>query len=409
MNPIYNLLVYVVWFFATFFSVVFFLSLLVYKDRIFERRQGKYRPFVTIIVPAFNEEKKIAKTLRSLKRLSYEKIEFIVMNDGSKDNTSDVVRRNIKGDSRFTFIDNKVNQGKAAVLNEGRRAAKGEVCACMDADSIVEKHMIEKMLPYFEEENVGAVTASVQVYKPKKFLHKIIDLEFTLGLSLFLKIFSFFDCIFVTPGPFSLYKKEALERIGGFNETNIVEDHEIAYRLHEHGYKIRNCIEAKVYTKLPDTFKGIYNQRKRWYSGAILTLFEHRKVPFNKKFGLFGYFIPFHYSLILLGLGLFFASTYLSISRFITETLLYRHNNFNFWKHFAIEFDFLLYNKVNILAITMFGFTLLLMVTGIILTRKRVRERKIGLLGYPFLFFLYQIYWGGSLWAVIRRRKVKWR
>ena len=108
----------------------------------------------------------------------------------------------------------------------------------MDADTIVEPDAIKKSLPYFNEGDVGAVTVSVEVNRPKSFLHKIIDLEFILGLSLFLKVFSFFNCIFVTPGPFSIYRKDVLDKIGGFDVNNIVEDFEIVFRIRKAGYKI---------------------------------------------------------------------------------------------------------------------------------------------------------------------------
>jgi len=267
MNPIYSILVYFVWFLATYYTVFFFLSLLAHKNVIFEKKTKlKKLPLVTLLIPAYNEEADIAETIQSLKKVLYKKIEFIVINDGSQDQTSKIVNENIDGDSRFRFLDHQDNQGKANRLNQGIEEANGEIIACMDADSIVEPDIFSKVLPYFEDKKVGAVTVTVQVKNPKKILHKVFDLEFTLGLSLFLKLFSFFDCIFVTPGPFSAYRKKVLKEIGGFDPNNVTEDHEIAYRLHRSRYKIKNCIEAKVHTALPETFRGLYVQRRRWWS-----------------------------------------------------------------------------------------------------------------------------------------------
>lgn len=412
MNAIYNFLVYFVWFLATYYTIFFFLSLFIYRNMLFENRKARTQknPKVSILIPAYNEEKDIADTIKSLKKLDYKMIEFIIINDGSSDNTAFIVNKNIKGDNRFRFIDNNVNSGKAACLNKGIARAKGELIACMDADSVIEKDIVTKVLPYFEDPKVGAVTVSVQVKDPKTFLHKIVDLEFTLGLSLFLKLFSFFDCIFVTPGPFSVYRKSVLDEIGGYDTENITEDHEIAYRLHKSGYKIRNCMEAKVYTTLPETFKGIYVQRRRWYSGAIHTLFQHKDVIFNRKYGLFGFFIPYNYSLIGLGLVLFGASTYLWLSKSIDNILYFKYTNFNFLDHlFSFNWDILYYGRVNILGIGLFAGTVVLMLMGLKFTKKRYSDNKLGLLGYPFLFFLYQIYWGGAILAAIRGKKVKWR
>ncbi len=412
MNAIYNFLVYFVWFLATYYTIFFFLSLYIHRNMLFEDKKSvsRKRRMVSVLIPAYNEEKDIAETIRSLKKLDYRRAEFIIINDGSSDNTSSIVNKSIRGDKRFRFIDNKVNSGKAACLNNGIAQARGEFIACMDADSVIDNDIMGKVLPYFNDPKVGAVTVTVQVKNPKTFLHKIIDLEFTLGLSLFLKLFSFLECVFVTPGPFSIYRRSVLNEIGGYDTDNITEDHEIAFRLHKHGYKIRNCMEAKVYTTLPDTFKGIYIQRRRWYSGAIQTLFQHKDIVFKKEYGLFGFFIPFNYSLIGLGLVLFGASTYLLFSKTLDNILYFKYTNFNFLDHiFDFNWDILNYSRVNLLGMGLFVGTVVLMLMGLKFTRKKYSDNKLGLLGYPFLFFLYQLYWGGAILAAIRGKRVKWR
>ncbi|MFW5879638.1 MAG: glycosyltransferase [bacterium] len=411
MHPIYNGMVYFVWFLATYYTVFFLLYLISHKNNIFENRtcNRKTNPKISIIVPAFNEEDSIAETIQSLKEITYKNLEVLIISDGSTDNTSRIVSKEILDDSRFKFIDNQKNQGKATVLNQGIKLVKGKFVACMDADSVVENDIIEKILPYFSDQDVGAVTISVDVNKPKTFLHRIVALEFALGLSLFLKIFSFLDCIFVTPGPFSMYRKTALREIGGFNPENITEDHEIAFRLHKYGYKIRNCIEAKVHTTLPETFKGIYVQRRRWYSGAIQTFFQHRNMLGKKKYGFFAYFIPYNFFLIGMGLFLFTFSTILFLNKNIKELLLYRYTGFNFFENLSLNIDILGYGRVNILGVSLLMATILLMLIGIIFTKRKFSEHKLGMLGYPFLFFLYQIYWGGALLAIVKGRRIKWR
>lgn len=410
MHPVYNGMVYFVWFLATYYTVFFLLSLLTHRKDIFENRNKKNKnPKISIIVPAFNEEESISETIQSLKNVKYKNLEVLIMNDGSKDRTSEIVNREIQGNERFRFIDNKINQGKATVLNQGIEFANGKFVACMDGDSVVEKDIVHKILPYFNHSGVGAVTISVDVNNPDSFLRKIVALEFALGLSLFLKIFSFLDCIFVTPGPFSMYRKSALKRIGGFNPQNITEDHEIAFRLHKYGYKIKNCIEAKVYTNLPETFKGIYVQRRRWYSGAIQTFFQHLNMMGKSKYGLFGYFIPYNFFLIGLGLFVFSFSTILWLSKNLKELWLYHYTGFNFFEHLSLSIDLLQFGRVNILGASLFSATILLMIVGIIFTRRRFSDHKMGILGYPFLFFLYQIFWGGALLAVIKGNKIKWR
>ncbi|MBN1157577.1 glycosyltransferase family 2 protein [Candidatus Woesearchaeota archaeon] len=411
MNPVYAVFVHVVWFLSTYYIVVFLLVLLTRTEKLHEKRsfQGKY-PEVSVIVPAYNEERKIGHTIKSLKKLNYPNIEFIVVNDGSKDDTSDVVRKSIGGDRRFLFLDNKKNKGKAASLNQGIDNAKGEFIACMDADSVVEPDVFQKTLPYFKDKKTGAVTITVEVKKPKGLLERMIDLEFILGLSLFLKALSFLDSVFVTPGPFSVYRTSVLREINGFDPDNITEDTEIAYRIHKHGYKIENCMNARVHTILPKTFKGICTQRKRWYSGALQTIIKHRSMFFKKRYGVFSYFTPFNYLLISMGLVLFFVSTYLGISKLIKNLIPFRYTGFNFFDRlFDIDIDLLTINRLTIVGYSCFIFSLVVMFAGVILTKQSIAKKKYGLIGFPLMFFLYQYFWTISIIAVMRGKKIKWR
>jgi cellulose synthase/poly-beta-1,6-N-acetylglucosamine synthase-like glycosyltransferase len=411
MNTVFNAMVYLVWFLATFYTVFILLALLLHSDYLFEnrrKRKGEW-PLVSILVPAYNEEHSIANTIESLKKLRYQRVEFIILNDGSKDRTSAVVSRSIRNDSRFIFIDNKVNKGKAAVLNQGISIAKGEFVATMDADSIVEPRILQKTVPYFDDPSTGAVTVSVKVNKPKSWLDKMIAMEYAIGLSLFLKVFSFLDCVFVTPGPFSLFRTKMLKELGGFDAKNITEDLEIAYRIQKSRYKIRNCMEATVNTNLPEGFKRIYVQRRRWYSGAIRTLIQHKDVTFKPKYGLFGFFMPFNYLLIFLGLGLFFFSLYLSISKAVSNILYHRYTDYNFFDHLNFKIDVLTYGSVNLLAMSMTIFVVAIMILGIVALGRKFRENKIGLITYPFMFFAYQIFWTGSFINLLFKKELKWR
>jgi len=411
MNPIYNLIVYMVWFASSYYMIFLVLSMIVYKNELYrhENKSVDQNPFVSFIIPAYNEQEDVLDTVESLKKVTYENIEFIFLNDGSSDNTAQIISKAIDNLPKFRLIDNKINKGKAATLNQGIEVAKGEFIACMDADSVVEPSIVEKVLPFFDTKKVGAVTVSVEVNNPKTLLHKIISIEFSLGLSLLLRLFSFLDSVFVTPGPFSVYRSSVLKEIGGFDINNVTEDHEIAFRIHKAGYKITNCLHAKVYTTLPDTFKEIYVQRNRWYSGSILTMIQHKKMLLNPKHGLFAFFIPFNMFLIVSSILLFTATTYLSFSRLIRELLYYRYTNFNFFNNWTFDYSLLYYGRINLLGITMSLFVVFFMFYGIYLVRKRYRDHKLGLFLFPFFFILYQIFWYGAFYSVLKGGKIKWR
>lgn len=414
MNPIYTAFVYLVWFLATYFIITFLLHSISYRKRLFESSAfgaSRKLPKVSIVVPAYNEEERISETIRSLQAVDYPKrlIEIIIVNDGSRDSTAQVIRRHLGGKG-LIFVDNTKNKGKAACLNQGIGIAKGEFIACMDADSQVSPDILMKTLPEFKSGKIGAVTVTVEVKEKKTFLQKIVDLEFILGLSLFLKVFSFLNCIFVTPGPFSIYRKSVLQEIGGFDEKNITEDLEIAYRLHKAGYRIENTMQTKVITYAPPTFGKLYVQRKRWYTGAILTLWQHKNIFLDRRVGLFRFFIPFNYGLIFLGIGLFFYSSYLGIKNMVKQLVLYSHTGFNFFSHMEFTFDpysisiFLFYG----LSATLL--TVLFVIVGLSLSGKKVDKRRMpGFFGYLFLFFLYQLFWMASIVNVALRRRAKWR
>jgi cellulose synthase/poly-beta-1,6-N-acetylglucosamine synthase-like glycosyltransferase len=369
-----------------------------------------WRPRVTIIAPAYNEAGKIGKTIASLKRLSYAYAEFIIVNDGSTDATAAEARKAIGTDKRFVLIDRKQNKGKAASLNEGILRARGEFIATMDADSIVEPRVFEKTLGYFVNQDVGAVTISVAVHKPKTFLEKLIDMEYLIGLSLFLKVFSNINCVFVTPGPFSIYRKDVLSRVGGFDETNITEDLEIAYRIHKAGYRIENSRDAVVHTIIPPSFKGLYVQRRRWYSGAVQTIVQHRGMLFRSRYGAFGMFMPLQFIMTMLGLLLFSLALYLTVTQTAEFFWSFRYTGFNLLDRLSeLSVDPLRIRGVEMLGALAFGASFVLLGIGLFVSRIRIRDRLAGVLGYPLMFFLYQLFWFGAFIAVLRRRKIAWR
>ncbi|MBI5072853.1 glycosyltransferase family 2 protein [Candidatus Woesearchaeota archaeon] len=413
MNVAYSMLVYIVWFFSTYFTMVLILTLLLHKESLFisPENKGEKLPKVSIIISAYNEEKDIGATIESLKQVDYPKelIEIIVVNDGSKDNTSNILKPYAER-KEVIFIDNAGNKGKAACLNQGIAEAAGEFVACMDADTVADKDVLMKTIPYFRDKKIGAVTVPVEVKNPKTLLEKVIELEYILGLSLFLKVLSMFDTVLVTPGPFSIYRKTMLKEIGSFDPTNITEDLEIAYRIHKAKYKIACCLNTKVTTIIPDTFKGLYHQRKRWYSGALLTVMQHKKMLFKKDYGLFGYFVPFNYTIILLGLALFLYSLYLFFSNIFKALSYFYLTNFNIWSHLMAlkAFDPLLFSIFGFLGIASISMTIIALVIGLVYTNKSIKGRYLSSIGFVLLFFLYQVFWFSSVYAVVARKKIRW-
>jgi cellulose synthase/poly-beta-1,6-N-acetylglucosamine synthase-like glycosyltransferase len=207
-----------------------------------------------------------------------------------------------------------------------------------------------------------------------------------------------------------MYRTSVLREIKGFDKYNITEDLEIAYRIHKHGYKIENCAEAKVYTVLPPTFKQIYVQRRRWYSGAIQTLAKHKDMMFHKKYGFFGILVPYNYLLTFTGLGVFFMSTYLLFKNIFNNLWSMQYTGINIIQRLKdFNFDILAVGNISFIGTSSLVIGLLLLVIGLKFARKKLRVRKLSIIAFPLMFFYYQIWWIGSIIKVVRGKKIKWR
>lgn len=294
MNIFINGAIWIAYIISLYFSV---FLLLVYLDKksLFAKEQSSTVPLITplisILVPAYNEEKTITKTLESIFNLDYpkEKLEVIIINDGSKDRTKEIVQKYIKDKPSFKLFSHQ-NRGKAASLNRALAIVKGDFFACLDADSFVEPLTLKKMLSLYYRENnskLAIITPAMKVYNPQSVLQKIQWLEYILMI-LIARISSHMDSLYVAPGPFSLYRTEIIKKIGGFEEKCITEDQEIAYRLQKNHYLIRHCFDGFVYTIAPKKIKPFYVQRRRWYLGSIGCLRQYKGMIANKEYGDFG-------------------------------------------------------------------------------------------------------------------------
>jgi cellulose synthase/poly-beta-1,6-N-acetylglucosamine synthase-like glycosyltransferase len=389
------------------------LLVMKYRKTLFESKPDMKpgnMPEVSIVIPAYNEENTIKDTILSLKTIDYpkKKLEIIIINDGSKDRTAERIEY-LNEEFSFTFINNKVNKGKAACLNQGIRKAKGEFVVCMDADTRVTPEVIIKTLQHFDADDVAAVTVGIEV-KPKNFLQKITQIEYAIGLSLSLAILSRINTIHVTPGPFTIFRKSILEKIGGFDEKNITEDMELAYRLQKSRYKIKCCLSAKVYTEVPKDLKSLYMQRKRWYTGALQTVVKHKDILFNTELGVFGFFIPYNFSLILLGVFLFIFSAIVSAYNSYKSLSFYRLTGFNFLSHLEFKIDPLsIFSIYSLLVIFSFVMTFSMTFFGLRILKKDLRKNFAGFFGFLYLFILYQVFWISSIYAFVFKRRIQWR
>ncbi len=279
--------------FISLYLAIFWLNILyLEKDAIGKIMPIKNKMSLSFLVPAHNEEKTIEKTISSIARIQYPKnlFEIIIINDGSADRTEEVSRSIIKkySDIQIKLLNQK-NKGKAAALNNGLRRARYDLIAVVDADSTISSNSVKYMIPHFYDYAVGAVISGIKVEKPQKMLERIQSLEYLVS-ALLRRFFSALDTLFVTPGVLSIYRKDVLIKLGGFDEGNLTEDFEIAMRLQYNGYRIKSELNSIVYTTVPDTFKSLSAQRIRWGRGFVYNTLKYRDMFFNKKYDLMGMF-----------------------------------------------------------------------------------------------------------------------
>ncbi len=380
-----------------------------------------FEPFISILVPAYNEEKTIRKTLESINNLEYpkEKLQIIAINDGSKDHTEQEIKQYIQDKPHFQLLSHK-NKGKSASLNIALQQVKGEFFACLDADSFVEPTTLRKMLNLYTAENdpqLAIITPAMKVHDPKTILQRIQWLEY-LVIILLGKIASKLDSLYVAPGPFSLYNTSIIRKLGGFDETNITEDQEIAYRVQKHQYKIRQCPAGYVYTTAPATLKPFYYQRKRWYLGSMLCVHQYRELIANRKYGDFGMM-----QMVKNASGYFLAITGISIAiTFLIQPWFSRLREF-----FLVDFNILPYLldfklRFNFITFLLTDFRkafiiLFLMMIGVYLfyAAHRNAHEKITKFGWlpliPYFMFYYSLKAYILLSTMIKfawTRKAKW-
>jgi len=252
--------------------------------------KDKDLPKISLIVPAYNEEHIIAETIEKLKKINYpkDKFEIIVIDDGSKDRTYEIAK---KFESEQIKIFTKPNSGKASTLNFGIEKSKNEFIGVMDADTYMGKNALRECMSYFNEDGVAAVVSHVLVSQKTTFWEKMQEIE-NMMIAFNRKAEEFPNVIRVTPGPLSIYRKEVLVKLKGFDEKVLVEDVEIAWNMLSHGYKIRMAFDAVVYSFYPSTFKKWWKTRIRWSIGGIQTLMKYFHTLGKKTYGVGSFLVP---------------------------------------------------------------------------------------------------------------------
>ncbi len=293
MATISNLIFQILVFFSVYVQVFLFVTFLENKKKII-RREGpitlKNYPSVTVIVPCWNEERTIAKTVESLHLINYpkDKLKILLVDDGSTDGTWEIMQRFSNHPNVQIF--RKKNGGKYTALNLGLANTKTEFLACLDADSIAGVESLVRLMSYFENDpTTMAVAPSVIVNNPRNIIESAQKCEYYMSVYI-KKMLGFMGAIHVTPGPLTVFRKKVFDDLGSYRHAHNTEDMEIAYRMQKNHYKIEQCNDAYVYTNTPKTARALYKQRSRWIYGFINNTIDYRHILFNRKYGNFSTF-----------------------------------------------------------------------------------------------------------------------
>ncbi len=267
---------------------VFFVTLLALIAKYKEKRakfDEQYHPSVTVVIAAFNEEKVIARTIRAVLASRYEPLDVVVVDDGSKDQTSAEVIRGF-GDNPKVRLLSQENGGKASALNRGIAEAAGEVIIALDADTIFARNTITKLIRHFADPLVGAVAGNVKVGNRVNPLTYWQSIEYVTSQNLDRRAYAVLNSVTVVPGAVGAWRRQAIMLAGGYATDTMAEDMDLTWRIRRIGYRVDTDSDAIGYTEVPDSFRTLFRQRFRWAFGTLQCLWKHRRAV--GRYGWFG-------------------------------------------------------------------------------------------------------------------------
>jgi cellulose synthase/poly-beta-1,6-N-acetylglucosamine synthase-like glycosyltransferase len=388
-------------------SILWFGAYLKNRKIIFKIPKAKRFPSITFLIPAYNAEKTIKKTIDSLFNLKYpkKKMKIIVIDDGSTDNTAKIAKqyKNVK-------LIRQKHGGKGSALNNGLKHVKTELVACMDADSLPEKDYLLKMVGYLEKKDVAAVTPALKVAETDSLMRKIQWVEYLFSIFL-RKVFSIFQSQYVVPGPGGIYKASALKKVGGFDENSLTEDMEIAFKLIDSGYRLENSISAFVDTDCPKNFKGLYKQRIRWYRGYWQNVKKYSYMIGNLKYGNLGFFLlPINFVWMFVLAFLFFTPIILGIKNSIEYFINWSYIGYAIMLP-EIRFDIIFLDFFTFFNALFLVLNLIVIWVSVRASREKIELKKRIKFYLAFLFIypvLISIFWILSMIFELFGVKRKW-
>ncbi len=233
-------------------------------------------PFVSILIPCFNEEDNVRETVHWAHAQEYPDFEVIAINDGSSDRTGEILEELRATHERLRVIHHGSNQGKAVGLRMGALAAKGEVLVCIDGDALLDPHATTWIARHFVEgPRVGAVTGNPRIRTRSTLLGKVQVGEFSAIIGLIKRTQRIYGRVFTVSGVVTGIRKAALHRIGYWSTDMVTEDIDVSWALQRDHWDVRYEPRALCWILMPETLKGLWSQRLRWAQGGVEVLLKY--------------------------------------------------------------------------------------------------------------------------------------
>jgi len=248
----------------------------------------EYKPQVSVLIPAYNEEVVIVSTISAALASNYPKLELFVVDDGSADRTSALVREEFGRDPRVHLLTQR-NHGKPAALNHGLSDVTGEVVVSIDADTVVDPDAIPRLVRHFADLRVGAVAGNVKVMNRNRWITRWQALEYITSQNLEKRAFDLLNCIPVVPGAVGAWRTDLLRSAGGFSGETVAEDTDLTLTIRRAGWKILYDEEAIGHTEVPETVDTLVRQRFRWTFGTLQAVWKHHDTAGNPRYGTLGW------------------------------------------------------------------------------------------------------------------------
>ncbi|ULT56684.1 glycosyltransferase [Neobacillus drentensis] len=256
-------------------SLFIFLAWRHKKRSLLKTYKEGYNPLVSVVIAAYNEEKVIKRTIQSVLDSTYVNLEVLVIDDGSKDQTSVVMSENFSNHPKVRRYF-KRNGGKSSAINIGIKKAEGKIIVAIDADTMIAPKAIALLVRHFADDKVAAVSGNVKVGNRRNLITTWQHIEYVTGFNLEKRAHALLNCVTVVPGAIGAWRKQIVENLGNFTNDTLAEDTDLTLRILSAGYKVAIEDQAYAYTEAPENIRGFLKQRFRWNYGTLQCLWKHK-------------------------------------------------------------------------------------------------------------------------------------